>query len=127
MKKWIFVFLLLAGCLSWLLHDPAPSEEEVVGVYEGSHKGYIDRIELTKDHKFTQILKTPKGDTMESSGTWTLNHKALDMRGYIFFIDEQMEGSADKPTKTYLTFAAYRGMLIRDWGTGFYRLSQRKK
>jgi hypothetical protein len=127
MKKWILMFLLLAGCLSWLLHDPAPSEEEVVGLYTGTHNGYWDRVELSKDHKFTQILKTPKGETMESTGTWELTHKALDMRDYIFFIDEQVEGSGDKPIKTSLTFTAYREMLIRDWGTGFYRLSQQKK
>lgn len=104
-----------------------PSENEVVGIYHGTHKGYVDRVELSKDHKFTQILKTPKGETMETSGTWELTHKALYMRDYIFFIDEQVEGSADRPIKTSLTFTAYRQMLIRDWDTGFYRLNQLKK
>jgi hypothetical protein len=122
--KWLLALLLASGCLFWLFHDPAPSEEEVVGSYAGTYKGFMDQVELTKDHKFNQILRIPNGETMKSSGTWRLTNKALDLDGYIFFIDEQVAGSSDKPTRTSVTFSAYRGMLIRDWETGFYKLTQ---
>ncbi|OYV04620.1 MAG: hypothetical protein CFE26_15920 [Verrucomicrobiales bacterium VVV1] len=62
---------------------------------------------------------------MKSSGAWSLTNQALDLNGYIFFIDEQVAGSSDKPIRTSVTFTAHRGILIRDWGTGFYKLTKR--
>jgi hypothetical protein len=122
--KWLVALLLVSGCLFWLFHDPAPSEEEVGGLYAGTYKGFVDQVALTKDHKFSQVLRLPNGETMKSSGTWRLTNKALDLDGYIFFIDEQVAGSSDKPIRTSVTFAADREMLIRDWGTGFYKLTR---
>ena len=122
--KWFIALLLVSGFLFWLLHDPTPSEDEVVGTYVGTHNGFSDHVELAKDHRFNQVLRIPNGDTMKSSGTWSLKNKALNLDGYIFFLDAQVEGSSDKPEKTSLIFEAYRGMLIRDWDTGFYRLTQ---
>lgn len=122
--KWLFALLLGSGGLFWLLHDPAPSEADVVGVYTGTYQGYVDQVELTNDHKFNQVLRTPRGETMERSGTWKLTNKALELNGYLFFIDQQVDGSTDKPIRTSLMFAAYRGMLIRDWDTGFFKLTK---
>jgi len=123
--KWLLVLLLVVASLFWLFHEPTPSKNEVIGIYTGSHKGYSEHLELTNDSIFKQALTTPSGEVMNSSGTWNLKHKALEMKGYIFFIDEQIEGSHNNPIKTgSVTFSAYRGMLIRDWDTGFYRLSK---
>ncbi len=122
--KWIIGLLLVISGLFWFLHEPTPTEEEVVGTYTGRHNGFSDRIELNKNHTFDQVVVTPSGEEMTSSGTWKLTHKALDLREYIFFIDEQVPGSSSKPMRTSVTFAAYKNMLIRDWDTGFYRLSK---
>ena len=121
--KWLLALLLASGCLFWLIHDPAPSEEEVVGSYAGTYKDFVDQVELTKEHKFNQILRIPNGETMKSSGSWRLTNRALDLDGYILFFDEEGAGSSDKPTRTSVTFSAHRGMLIRDWDTGFYKLA----
>ncbi len=61
MKKWFIALLLVSGGLFGLLHDPdpVPSEEVVVGLHNGTDKGYVDQIELTRDHEFYQILRDP--------------------------------------------------------------------
>lgn len=123
--KWTILFIVLLGCLFWMLYEPDPAKEDVVGMYAGEHNGFEDQVELKSDQRFTQILKTPDGQTINSSGTWTLSYKSLDLNGYVFFIEEQVEGSSEKPIKTSVTFAAHEGMLVRDWGSGFYKLTRK--
>ena len=126
----VFVGLLLVVsiglfCLQ-LDWDPVPSEGEVVGFYAGTFKGYVDQFELTSDHKFNQILETPNGETMRSSGTWALTNRELEIDGYISFINMSSDVPLEKPVKCgSFSFAAYRGSLVADWGSAFHRLDKK--
>jgi hypothetical protein len=125
MKKWIFALLLVSGGLFWLLSARVQSEEQIVGSYTGTYKGYNERVELTKDHKFSQVLRIPNGDTIKNFGTWKLTNRAIDFDGYMIFIDTEVDAPLDKPKKySSFTFTAYRGMLVWDWDSGFYKLDQ---
>ena len=82
--KWFIGILVLISGLFWFLYEPSPTEEKIVGVYTGTYNGFTDRIELYDDYTFAQVVVTPNGEKMTSSGTWNLTHKALDLHEYIF-------------------------------------------
>ena len=133
MMKWgvacllAIVLMLAAAWHFWFNHDPPPPTwEEAVGVYVGTYQGYGDRVELKKNQWFNQILKTPNGETMKSSGTWNLINYGLILDGYIYFIDEKNEGTLDNPQRRSQTFIAYLGVMIRDWDIDFYKLSKQQ-
>jgi len=120
-------FAVIAGGLYALLRAPMPSESSILGIYTADRDGYSDRVEIMPDYKFAQTLKTPDGDTITNSGTWTLRNRGLDIGDYSFFIDSMTGEILAKPERFSLfPFSVYPDMLIRDWDSNFYRLDKQK-
>ena len=117
--------LLLGGCLYWLLRAPVPSEVDVVGLYTGSHDGYIDQVEIMPGHKFVQTLKKPSGETITNKGSWALKNRGLLLGDYSFFIDTETEKALPEPiNSSSFPFTVFPDTLIYDWGSSYYKLTK---
>jgi len=106
---------LFAGC--------APSQNDLVGTYSGNLNGATERLALRSDGTFSQDLSLPSGQKTNSSGTWSLNYKAVTLDGYLKFYSEEKNGALVEPRSGYgLIYQYADNMLIRDWESGYYTL-----
>jgi hypothetical protein len=105
---------------------PAPSVQEVVGIYDGTYQGITEVLELRNDETFVQELALPSGDKMTANGTWKLNTKTVTLNQYLVFFDGINNGPQMPPQKySYMTYSYNAGSLIRDWHSGNYTSKRR--
>ncbi len=115
----IFAAILFFGC------ERAPSPKDVVGTYSGSLNGVTETLVLRADGTFSQNLTLPSGQKTNSSGSWSLEYKAVTFDRYLKFYDGEKNGAFAEPTQVYGSIYRWgASMLIRDWGSSYYTLKK---
>jgi hypothetical protein len=111
----ICVLAVAGGC--------APSADQVAGTYSGTLNGASEALRLSKDGTFVQRVSLPSGALLTNDGTWQLQHRAVDLSGYLHFYSEEKNGALVPPERVAGIIYVYKGgMLVRDWDTGYYTL-----